>query len=53
MEENQTPQSQTEKDLIKIVRRPHSCDSIINAMIGAFSAGVAATIAVFKLFGKK
>ena len=29
---------------------PLSCDDIINTMIGAFSAGVAATIAVFKLF---
>ena len=36
-----------------IIRHPRSCDGIVNALFGAFSAGVAATVAMFKLFGKK
>ena len=51
-EENRPPII-VDKPSAPIIRHPRSCDGIINAMIGAFSAGVAATVAVFKLFGKK
>ena len=51
-EENQPPII-VDKPPAPIIRHPRSCDGIINAMLGAFSAGVAATVAMFKLFGKK
>ena len=53
MENEAKPPVIVDKPTVPIIRRPYPCDGIINAMIGAFSAGVAATIAVIKLFGKK
>ena len=53
MENEVKPPVIVDKPPVPIIRRPYPCDNIINAIVGAFSAGVAAALAVVKLFGKK
>ena len=51
MENEVKPPVIVDKPPVPIIRRPYPCDSIINAIVGAFSAGVAATLVVIKFIG--